>query len=481
MRNLLLTLLIIITALAILTSNSSGITRQHDATGSPLATIACGSCHNGGNFGTQTTVQLLDANGMAQSSYTPGQTYRIQISASTTSAPAAYGYQAVILDDNEQQAGTFGTPSSNLRVSDRGGIEYVDHRQRINDNSITIEWTAPPVNTGEVSVFAVVNAVNGNGGTNGDQPDEGVLTLPEAVSPPTFVPTSLADLRPVDASTGVAARLGDRVEVEALVFGFDIEDNVSNFNLIDTDNTAGIAVISDSKISGYNASNGDRVRVRGTVRQAAGTTFIEPADIMLLMSGAALPAPLRVTELDESVEGQLVTLTDLTLVDSMAWMSGATATFDFPVRTAGGETVIIQVAVGMPVHGGTLPGDARGTYEITGVVRQADATTPLFEEYYLLPRFTSDFSSDLSSTNEVKRASFNVVRRGDVIEVSAQHIIASVQVLSLEGRVIYSSKSFSNSTFVKTDFISMPNIVPVVVFVRLQNGQSGAVLVRGER
>ena len=178
-----------------LSSYSTGPARGgNDATSSGLGRTLCGSCHRGGDFGTATAVQLLDPGGRPLMAYVPGETYRLRVSIATARRPGGYGLQALIVDGDRAQAGTFGQPPEGLRVTTLDARSYFEHARRLSDSTAEISWTAPAAGTGPVTIYAVGNAVNANGGTSGDQTNETVVTLPEDMG------SSLSELAPVTVS-----------------------------------------------------------------------------------------------------------------------------------------------------------------------------------------------------------------------------------------------------------------------------------------
>jgi len=161
------------------TSYSSGPTAQaRDVTGSPLTTQQCAGCHNGGNFDPVTTITLIDQ-GESVTVYEPGKTYTLQVSIAAENSPAGYGYQAVVLDANNDNAGTFGPTSADFRIATSGTRNYLEHVRRQSQPLVEVEWTAPAAGTGEINVYAAANAVNFSSSTSGDNADTDVLTLTE--------------------------------------------------------------------------------------------------------------------------------------------------------------------------------------------------------------------------------------------------------------------------------------------------------------
>jgi hypothetical protein len=152
-----------------------------DATGSPLTQTQCSNCHNGGSFAPSATLEVLDE-GVAVTEYMPGKTYTISIAVTAQNNPAGYGYQAVVLDQANNQAGSFGTPGADFRIVNFGPRQYFEHRRRQASSTAEIEWQAPPAGTSEVTIYAATNSVNNNGSTGGDNVAFVELSLSEAQS-----------------------------------------------------------------------------------------------------------------------------------------------------------------------------------------------------------------------------------------------------------------------------------------------------------
>lgn len=167
-----------------LSSYSSGLAANgNDGTSSGAPnSIACASCHRGGAFGTATSATLLGADGVPVEAYVPGQTYTLKIDIATATTPGGYGFQALVVDATRAQAGTFGAAPANTRVTELNDRSYFEHSRRLASGTQEIAWTAPASGTGSVTLYAVGNAVNGNGGTSGDLPDEAIVTFREGTA-----------------------------------------------------------------------------------------------------------------------------------------------------------------------------------------------------------------------------------------------------------------------------------------------------------
>jgi len=142
------------------------------ATSAPGEGTACGNCHSGGSFGPDVTIKLF-AQGTTNeiTEYLPGTVYDVEIEISTTTAPAGFGFQALVLQDSDNSAiNAWANPATaGTQISNAGGRQYFEQQGIVSDNIMRAEWTAPNTSTGEVSFYLVGNAVNGNGATSGDQ------------------------------------------------------------------------------------------------------------------------------------------------------------------------------------------------------------------------------------------------------------------------------------------------------------------------
>lgn len=185
-RNLTLYLLIPASlCLAIfLTSYSSGPAGSAgtDRTGAPFSNGTCNSCHFGGNYDASLDIQLIDGTESVQS-YEPGKEYLLRIEVQTGSGnPGGYAFQAVIVDDKEEQAGSFSNAPNGVNTPTLRGRQYAEHSRVSTSSVFELNWTAPEEGTGAVTLYGAGNAVNGNGGTSGDDGTTASLTIEEGTS-----------------------------------------------------------------------------------------------------------------------------------------------------------------------------------------------------------------------------------------------------------------------------------------------------------
>jgi hypothetical protein len=140
-------------------------------------------CHVSNTANTQVTIGVLNASNQPVTSYVPGTTYKVQISAgNTTASLPKCGFQAACVksSNTSAQAGTFTSTASNISVRNTGSLQLVEHNAPIaaiassgtnNVYALSFNWTAPPAGTGKVRFYTTFNAVNNNGNSSGDQPN----------------------------------------------------------------------------------------------------------------------------------------------------------------------------------------------------------------------------------------------------------------------------------------------------------------------
>lgn len=172
-----------------LLSNSAGRAETGwGNTGAPGDQVGCfaNSCHvDNSNFGTMSTIEVLDDQGNAITEYSPGEVYQVRLTISTTMGnPGGYGFQIVsLLDSDNSDVAAWSNPGTDVQImtASNTGRSYAEHTQRSSNNIFTVDWTAPAVNSGSLTFYASGMAVNGNGMFSGDDPSNTTLSLTEGV------------------------------------------------------------------------------------------------------------------------------------------------------------------------------------------------------------------------------------------------------------------------------------------------------------
>jgi uncharacterized protein (TIGR03437 family) len=143
----------------------------------------------------------LEISASGGTSYTPGQKQTLSIKI-TDSAARVYGFQssARLASDRSQQAGTFSTGASqqvlcaSTNINDFGSarpsggcpsskpLEFIEHSQPFQTNTISFDWTPPANASGDIEIYVSANAANGNGNETGDHIYNTFITLSPASS-----------------------------------------------------------------------------------------------------------------------------------------------------------------------------------------------------------------------------------------------------------------------------------------------------------
>lgn len=168
-------------------SNSSGraSSQSEGNTGAPNDNNAgnrtCQTCHNNGSFAVTPVLEITDPSGnVITDNFNPGQTYNVKMTIDATGNPAGYGFQITSLNAAEGMSGapvnTWTDGSSNVQFATIGnGRQYAEQNAISSSNEFTMAWTAPA--SGTVTFYYGGNAINGNGGTSGDNAIMGSTSL----------------------------------------------------------------------------------------------------------------------------------------------------------------------------------------------------------------------------------------------------------------------------------------------------------------
>ncbi len=113
---------------------------------------------------------MIDELGDTVTEFTAGETYMITVEVTNSSgSPTAYGFQLTLLDELNETIGAFSMPSVGSGLVNLSNQVIWEHTTPSNSNQFTVLWDAPAVET-SVTIYAIGNAVNFDGGTSGDNP-----------------------------------------------------------------------------------------------------------------------------------------------------------------------------------------------------------------------------------------------------------------------------------------------------------------------
>ena len=181
-------------------------------TGAPGDSL-CTGCHNNSNpNGFAGTIDVINF----PTTITPNTTYNLTAEVVYTSGtPVRAGFQAVVLDGNNDNAGDFSTTDPNVAATTAGAREYVEHDPAQSfgtGNSVTynFDWVAPNAPNGEVITIYLASLIgNGANGNNGDLTITNSIsgTIDSGGSPP-LVSASSTDVSCFGGNDGTATAQG---------------------------------------------------------------------------------------------------------------------------------------------------------------------------------------------------------------------------------------------------------------------------------
>ncbi len=219
-------------------SSSTGptaVANQGDCTGSPLSAISCNNsgCHDYPTIATNVDpfrpyyvprnlymaiqnnyIKALDSGWDALKEYQPGHTYVLNLTPDVqevtdpqgnTKIPF-FGLQATALLDDTTQAGTFSILDTSFQITNYNGIDYLEHKAVLSGiynpngslfNLTTlynyypgkVYWTAPPVNSGDVTIYCAALASDGNMARDGDSVQTDTIIIHEKITATTQIKT----------------------------------------------------------------------------------------------------------------------------------------------------------------------------------------------------------------------------------------------------------------------------------------------------
>ncbi|RJP72143.1 MAG: T9SS C-terminal target domain-containing protein [Ignavibacteriales bacterium] len=201
---------------------------------------------------------------------------------------------------------------------------------------------------------------------------------------------------------------GDTIVVKGVVFTPNFQTNNRAYYL--WDGTAGVSTFK-SGLTSPALNLGDSVVITGYVDQYRGLVEIVPltdADVVVVKSGAALPAPQTLTIAQfkanpEEYECEFVLFTNLTKISGTWPASGSSVNLSF---LSGQDTMVIRIDSDTEIDGSTEP---TWPMAIQGVVTQFTSSSTVYGDgYQLQPRFLTDFMVNVP----VELASFTSVVKG---------------------------------------------------------------------
>ncbi len=161
---------------------------------------SCNDCHSGGSFNGTVVVDGLP------STIEPNTTYPLTMTLTATGGnPARGGYQVVVVDGNNTNAGDLTTVNGQSGTEFFAGREYMEHRGSKIFSGGTVQWAfnwkSPlSANGNTIKVYCIGNFVNGNGSDNGDNAIEAFQSYSFSGLPP--VTAFMSDINNVSCFGG---------------------------------------------------------------------------------------------------------------------------------------------------------------------------------------------------------------------------------------------------------------------------------------
>lgn len=241
---------------------------------------------------------------------------------------------------------------------------------------------------------------------------------------------TIAELKPYNATTGVADSIGVKAWIRGVVHSGDFGD--AFFSLID--NTAGIIVMADD--IDYNATLGDSIRILGTIAQEDGTTMLIPDSVIVISSGNTLLSPVVITgTFTEANEGRLVEVKNLAY-------AGVDAN-DFHLFTRGTDTFMVFEGDDVTLQAF----DSTEMYNLRGILIQLDESAPYLSNYVLMPRDSFDISIALSVKEIAKNAlNFNVYPNptSSVVNIASDFVADRIMITDVAGKEVMRNIPLTN-------------------------------------
>ena len=211
-----------------------------------------------------------------------------------------------------------------------------------------------------------------------------------------FIPTySISDLKGLDMNFAPDSN-GVMCKVVGTVLGVDMQGiGSANVSFTIHNGTDGFGVFRAN--SAYTVTEGDQVRVIGTVGQFNGLAQINADSITFISANNTLPTPVVFTDLNESIESQLGRFNNAYIIDPTQWTNSGSG-FNVDI-TNGTDTIAMRVDKDVvDVFNAPAP---TGTFDLIGIGGQFDNTAPYNSGYQFLPRYLADFIVPLPQTYDL--------------------------------------------------------------------------------
>ena len=203
-----------------------------------------------------------------------------------------------------------------------------------------------------------------------------------------YIPTyTIGQVDGIDAD-GVPDSLNVYCKVEGIVMGVDMQGSATAVSFTVHDGTDGLGTYSSvATAASYNVTEGDEVRIIGSIGHFNGLLQMYLDSVVVLSTGNTLQSPTVVTSLGENTESELIKFENATMVDPTQWGSGSSGyTIDI---TNGTDTIVMRIDADVDLYGTTAP---TGAFDVVGIGGQYDWSAPHTSGYQILPRYIADIT-----------------------------------------------------------------------------------------
>ncbi len=231
-------------------------------------------------------------------------------------------------------------------------------------------------------------------------------------------------LRGVNGS-GVADSLNKLVVVTGTVHSINFRPAGLEFGI--SDFSGGINIFRNTNLNPfYDVSQGDSIRVRGTLNQFRGLSQIVPDSISIIQVNRNVKTPVFVAQLNEQTESRLLSFENLQLTSHSVW--GSATSYNAKALMGGNttDTIVIRVDTDAQI---SVPRPT-GAFNLIGYGSQfaPSLNPPFIGGYQIYPRSNADFSLPFSG-NMVYAYVANIIDNSvSVINTVTDQVWATIPV-----------------------------------------------------